>query len=49
MVETSLQEADWGRNWSSSFYLNVETSSYSYKANSSIDNIQKLKGTVSPD
>ncbi len=31
IVEVSKHQADWGRNWSASFYLDVKTSSYSYK------------------
>ena len=36
LVEKSSTEADWGRNWSASFYLSVKTSSF----------ISQVKGTV---
>ena len=28
LVEKSSTDADWGRNWSASFYLSVKTSSF---------------------
>ena len=28
IVEKSREEANWGRNWSASFYLDVKTSSF---------------------
>jgi hypothetical protein len=31
IIETSREEADWGRNWTTAFYLDVKTSSFSHR------------------